>query len=120
MTSVRRWRRDLAILRTIGFTRAQTRRTVTWQAATLGGTALVIGVPLGILGGRLAWQALAHQLGILPVVDVPPLWFTAFVPAALGVAVAHRRRAGKVGCPEAACRRVPQRVAGALPGESAA
>ena len=87
MTSVRRRRRDFAILRTIGFTSRQTRRTVTWQAGTLVGTALAIGVPLGIVCGRLAWQAFAHQLGIRPVTDIPVLSFTALVPVALALAV---------------------------------
>lgn len=88
MTSVRRRRRDFAILRTIGFTRGQTHRTVTWQAGTLVGAALVIGMPLGIVCGRLTWQAFSHQLGIQPVVDIPLLTFMALVPAALALAVA--------------------------------
>ena len=88
VTSVRRRRRDFAILRTIGFTRRQTRRTVAWQAGTLVGTAAVIGIPLGIIGGRLAWQAFSHQLGIRPVPDIPVLSFAVLVPVALGLAVA--------------------------------
>jgi hypothetical protein len=70
MTSVRR-RRDFAILRALGFTSWQVRGTLCWQALTLAGIALVIGVPAGIACGRLCWQVFAHQLGITPVVAVP-------------------------------------------------
>ena len=71
ITSVRRRRRDFAVLRALGFTSWQVRGTLCWQALTLGGIALVIGVPAGIACGRLGWQVFAHQLGITPVVAVP-------------------------------------------------
>jgi hypothetical protein len=71
MTSVRRRRRDFAVLRALGFTSWQVRGTLCWQALTLAGIALVIGVPAGIACGRFCWQVFAHQLGITPVVAVP-------------------------------------------------
>ena len=71
MTSVRRRQRDFAILRALGFTSWQVRGTLCWQALTLAGIALVIGVPAGIACGRLCWQVFAYQLGITPVVAVP-------------------------------------------------
>ena len=71
ITSVRRRRRDFAILRALGFTSWQIRGTLCWQALTLAGIALVIGVPAGMACGRLCWQIFAHQLGITPVVAVP-------------------------------------------------
>jgi len=71
MTSVRRRQRDFAILRALGFTSWQVRRTLCWQALTLAGIALLIGVPAGIACGRLCWQVFAYQLGITPVVAVP-------------------------------------------------
>ena len=71
MTSVRRRQRDFAILRALGFTSWQVRRTLCWQALTLAGIALLIGVPAGIACGRLAWQLFAHQLGITPVIAIP-------------------------------------------------
>jgi len=71
MTSVRRRRRDFAILRVLGFTSWQVRGTLCWQALTLAGIALLIGVPAGIACGRLCWQVFAHQLGITPVTAVP-------------------------------------------------
>jgi FtsX-like permease family len=71
MTSVRRRQRDFAILRALGFTSWQVRGTLCWQALTLAGIALLIGVPAGIACGRLCWQVFADQLGITPVVAVP-------------------------------------------------
>jgi hypothetical protein len=88
ITSVRRRRRDLAVLRTIGFTRRQVRAAVAWQAATLTVVALAIGIPVGIIGGRLAWLAFTRQIGVLPVLQVPPLDFVVYVAAALVVALA--------------------------------
>jgi hypothetical protein len=46
-------------------------RHACWQALTLAGTALVIGVPAGIACGRLCWRVYAHQLGITPIEAVP-------------------------------------------------
>ena len=45
-----------------------------WQAATLTALALILGVPAGLVCGRLAWQIFAGQLGILPVLVIPLLW----------------------------------------------
>jgi hypothetical protein len=71
MTSVRRRQRDFAIFRALGFTSSQVRGTLCWQALTLAGISLLIGVPAGIACGRLCWQVFAYQLGITPVVAVP-------------------------------------------------
>lgn len=86
-TSVRRRRRDLAILRTIGFTRRQVRAAVAWQAATLMAVALALGIPVGLICGRVAWLAFTRQVGVLPVLQLPPLAFGVLVPAALVVAL---------------------------------
>ena len=61
MTSVLRRRRDFAILRALGFTSRQVRATLCWQALTLAGIALLIGVPAGIACGRLCWHVFADQ-----------------------------------------------------------
>ena len=88
LTSVRRRRRDFAVLRTLGFTRRQVRGAVSWQAGALTGAALGIGIPAGILCGRLAWRVFADQLGIVPVTVVPLVTLGVLVPAALALAVA--------------------------------
>jgi FtsX-like permease family len=88
ITSVRRRRRDFAILRILGFTRGQIRRTAAWQAATLAGAALAFGIPIGLVCGRVAWQIFARHLGILPVLEIPVRQFAVVIPAALALAVA--------------------------------
>ncbi len=73
LTSVRRRRRDLAILQTLGFRRGQVAATIAWQALTLAGLALLIGVPVGILLGRLGWAAFAYRLGVVSEPVISPL-----------------------------------------------
>ena len=53
LTSARRRRRDLAMLKALGLVRRQVLGVVEWQAVTLAATALLFGVPLGLLAGRL-------------------------------------------------------------------
>ena len=86
VTSVRRRRRDLAILQTLGFRRGQIMATVAWQALILTGLALAIGIPIGILTGRLAWSAFAYRLGIVPDPVLSPLTLLV-IPASLIVAL---------------------------------
>lgn len=88
ITSVRRRRRDFAILRSLGFTRGQIRRTAAWQAATLASAALAIGISAGLVCGRVAWQIFARHLGIVPVLDIPVLQFAVVIPTALALSVA--------------------------------
>jgi ABC-type antimicrobial peptide transport system permease subunit len=76
VTTVRRRRHDLAILRSIGFTRRQARLAITWQATLLTIVGLVVGIPLGIVCGRLVWRWLADSF---PVAYVPPLALVAIV-----------------------------------------
>jgi ABC-type lipoprotein release transport system permease subunit len=80
---VRRRRRELAILKTLGFVRSQVSATVAWQGSTLIGAALIVGIPLGIAAGRWSWTAFANQLGVAPD---PVLHLSAvllMIPAAL-------------------------------------
>jgi predicted lysophospholipase L1 biosynthesis ABC-type transport system permease subunit len=85
-SSTRRRRHDLAILKTIGFTRRQVRYAVAWQATIIAGIALLIGLPAGVAGGRWAWRLLATQLGVLPEPAVPLTAIFIAIPAALVLA----------------------------------
>jgi hypothetical protein len=86
VTSVRRRRRDLAILKTLGFGRGQVSQTVAWQATTFALLAGMIGVPLGVAAGRWAWRLVAEQLGVASGPVVPALPVLAIVAGALVVA----------------------------------
>lgn len=87
ISSVRRRRRDLAVLRIVGFTRRQVRSAVAWQATTLMAAALALGIPVGLICGRVAWLAFTRQVGVLPVLHLSPLAFSILVPAALVIAL---------------------------------
>jgi hypothetical protein len=86
VTSVRRRRRDLAVLKTLGFERRQVSFAVVWQATTLTAVALLIGVPIGTAAGRWAWSLFVHQLGVTAGAVTPPLPILLTVPVTLLVA----------------------------------
>jgi hypothetical protein len=83
VTTVRRRRSELALLKVLGFTRGQVRSTIAWQTTTLGAIGLVLGIPLGAIIGRGAWQLVADGLGVTPAVRNPAVWLAVVVPAAL-------------------------------------
>jgi hypothetical protein len=85
VTSVRRRRRDLAILKALGFVGRQVRASVAWQATAIAGAGLIVGVPLGVATGRWAWTALAQAFAIEPVPVISPGLLLA-VPAVLVLA----------------------------------
>ena len=85
VTSVRRRRRELAILKTIGFVTRQVRATVAWQATAIAGASLAVGLPLGIAAGRSAWSLFATQVAIEPVPVISPLVLLA-IPAIIVLA----------------------------------
>ncbi len=97
VTATRKRRGELAVLRTLGLRPAEVRRAVGWQSAVVIGGALAIGVPLGIVGGRLVWRAIADANRTVPVVDVPYLLLAggavALVVVALLGALPPARRA---------------------------
>lgn len=86
VSAVRRRRRDLAILKTLGFTRRQTRSTVAWQATVLTAIALVVAVPVGLATGRWVWSRFADDLGIVDEPRVAWLAVAILIPAALVLA----------------------------------
>jgi predicted lysophospholipase L1 biosynthesis ABC-type transport system permease subunit len=85
VSSVRRRRRDLAILKTLGFLRGQLAATIAWQATTSAVFALALGIPLGVAAGRWAWRLTTSQLGLGSVQVVP---LPAILAAAAGTVLA--------------------------------
>jgi putative ABC transport system permease protein len=85
LASARRRRRDFALLKVLGMFRRDLSAVAFWQVATVTAVALVVGVPLGIAGGRWAWQLFASQAG-LPTEAITPLPVLWMIPATLAVA----------------------------------
>jgi len=79
VASVRRRRRDLALLKTLGFTRHQLAATVAWQASVAAIIGVTAGVPLGIALGRELWTLFARQIYAVPHPTVP--WSVVLVAA---------------------------------------
>lgn len=85
-TTVRRRRRDLAILRCLGFVRSQVRSAVAWQATIMTVVAFAVAMPVGIATGRWLWTAIAHSGGFVVETSVPAVAMFVAVPVALVVA----------------------------------
>ncbi|MGH8986853.1 MAG: FtsX-like permease family protein [Acidimicrobiia bacterium] len=85
MTTVRRRRRDLAVLKALGFTRSQVSGAVAWQATTVALIALAIGLPIGIAAGRFAWTLLAESVGTIAEPVTPLLAVLLSVPLVIVV-----------------------------------
>ena len=105
VVATRRRRRDLAVLKAIGFTRRQVGAAVGWSATTVAGVALLAGLPLGVAGGRWAWAVLADRLGT-PAVPVTPV-----VAALLAVPTTVVLANLVAWLPGRAARRIPPAIA---------
>jgi putative ABC transport system permease protein len=70
-TTVRRRRRELGVLRVLGFTPAQVARAVTVLALTTAGAGILAGVPLGIGIGRLVWWSVADAAYVASDPNIP-------------------------------------------------
>ena len=84
---VRRRRREIAVLKTIGFVRRQVLALVAWQAGTFAALSLLIGIPLGIIAGRSAWAFFASELGIGSSSITSSVQILLCVPAVLLIAM---------------------------------
>jgi hypothetical protein len=88
VVSVRARRRDLAVLRALGFTGRQVRTSIRVQALATMAAALLVGVPLGVAAGRVAWRAFAFRLGVVADASTPVWWIVVTVAGSLAVALA--------------------------------
>jgi hypothetical protein len=71
IAAVRRRRRELAMFKTLGFTRRQLAAVVAWQATVAVGIGVVVGVPVGVVVGRALWSAFANEIHAVPTPNVP-------------------------------------------------
>lgn len=68
-----RRRREVGLLKALGFIRRQVAFAVACQTTTVAVAGIVIGVPVGIAIGREVWRVFANNLGVLPV-PVVTVW----------------------------------------------
>jgi len=73
VSSVRRRRQELALLKTLGLTGRQLAASVAWQSSVSVGFGLVIGMPIGIVLGRGLWTLFAEGISAVPDPTVPAL-----------------------------------------------
>ncbi|MDQ1384026.1 MAG: putative transport system permease protein [Actinomycetota bacterium] len=96
-TSVRRRRRDFAMLRALGMTRRSTRSIINLQGSAIAIAGLVVGIPAGVIVGQSGWHLIADRVPLRFVHPVALLAIFVVVPAALAVvnllALAPGRRA---------------------------
>jgi ABC-type lipoprotein release transport system permease subunit len=104
--SVQRNSRDLAILRSLGFTGRQLSSAVAWHATIIVLVGLAIGIPLGVVASMRVWRGFADQLDVLPEPHSPVSLVVVAVVLALLIANAVAV------VPARAARRLP--VAGLL------
>jgi hypothetical protein len=72
VASVRRRRRDLAILKTLGLSGRQLGTIIAWQSSITVVIGTLIGVPLGLLLGHVLWNGFAEAIHAVPVTSYPP------------------------------------------------
>jgi hypothetical protein len=105
VVSVGRRRREMGLLKAIGFVSRQVGATVYWQATTVTLVGLVVGVPVGVALGRVVWRAFALNVGVVPEPVVNP-----WVIVGLGAAVLVGAFVLAIGPALAAARARPARL----------
>ena len=79
-------RKDVAILRSIGADRRWIARAVHWQATAFTLLPLVIGIPLGLIIGRIVFRSFADSIGTLNDASIPLLLVAVVVAGLLTIA----------------------------------
>ena len=64
VSSVRARRKELAVLKALGFVRSQVASAIAWEATVLVLVASVIGIALGVGASRIVWRRFVDQLGV--------------------------------------------------------
>jgi len=95
-------RRELALLRALGFVGRQLRATVRWQSLTVVAVGLAVGIPVGLAAGRTAYGAFAGGIGVRPDAVVSLPWLSVPDGRDRRHRPGRRRRARETG---GACRR---------------
>jgi hypothetical protein len=83
VTAVGRRRHDFAILRAVGFRPRQSAACIAALAGTVSLVGIVIGVPLGIVAGRLSWRWVASRTPLLYNAPIATAVVLLCIPATL-------------------------------------
>jgi predicted lysophospholipase L1 biosynthesis ABC-type transport system permease subunit len=86
VASVRRRRRELALLKTFGFTAQQLAAVIAWQSSVAVAIGTAVGVPLGVVLGRGLWDVFARELHAVGRPTVPTFSIVAVAVGALVLA----------------------------------
>jgi FtsX-like permease family len=86
VTSVQKRRRDVAILRSMGADRRWIARAVHWQATAFTLLPLVIGIPLGLIVGRIVFRSFADSIGTVDDASIPLLLVSGVVAGLVVIA----------------------------------
>lgn len=81
LVAVTRRRADIAVARALGFVPGQARATIGWQAVLTAAVALCVGIPIGVIVGRVIWKQVVTDVGALDIVVIP---WVALVLVAIG------------------------------------
>jgi ABC-type antimicrobial peptide transport system permease subunit len=85
MVSTKRRRHEFSVLSALGLFRRQIRSVVWVQALTLTALGVLVGVPIGIVIGRVAWRAAISDVGMVVATTTPLLPLSTVVLGALAV-----------------------------------
>jgi hypothetical protein len=87
VTGVRRRGPELAVLRALGMRPTQIRRVVLCQGVIFVAASLALGIPLGLVAGRIVWTAIASANRVLEITDIPSLELFALALVLLAIAL---------------------------------
>ncbi|MGI8754766.1 MAG: FtsX-like permease family protein [Acidimicrobiales bacterium] len=86
-SALRRRRREVALLKALGFGRSQLRVATLFQATLLALVAVLVGLPLGLIIGRWTWVLAARTVGVVVAPVVPLVTVAGVIVLALVVAL---------------------------------
>ncbi|HVJ97575.1 MAG TPA: FtsX-like permease family protein, partial [Acidimicrobiia bacterium] len=94
LVSTRRRRVHIGVLRALGMTGKQVWSLTAVQSIAAAAVALVIGLPVGLLVGRVAWRWFADTLNVVPVATTPVATIVVMLVVTASVAVVAAVPAG--------------------------
>ncbi len=94
-----RRRGDLAVLRALGMRARDARRVLWWHGGFLAAIAIIVGIPLGVIGGRLLWHLIAESLQAISVPRFPSAAIVAVTVGLILFSVAEGAALARRGVP---------------------